>query len=147
MNTEQRNADQNSSTQHLLVTSPHVRGTPYDRRVIFLVEHNTRRSVGLVVDEAFRKSMRRLRDGSFLPDQLNQRSPAGVALPVDVVVWGPGQLKAEADRGIWLSAQVDLHELLEPHDDLWVDMVRSVGRAVLRDACGIQDFATDPTVN
>jgi putative AlgH/UPF0301 family transcriptional regulator len=147
MNTEQRNTDQNSSLQHWLVTSPHVRGTPYDRRVIFLVEHSQRRSVGLLVDDAFQQSMKRLDRGSSYSERSGQRPSHRLAVPVDIVVWGPGQLQAEMEQGVWLTAQADLQEILRPHDDLWVDMLRIIGQSVLRDACGIADFAANPHLN
>lgn len=132
----------------VLVTSPSVHTGPYAQRVIVLLERSGERSVGVVFDQRFRDSVRRLHDA--LP--LLERFPQGSAMPglgmdVDVIVWGPGQLERELDRGLWMQRHMRPGELLKLSDNVWLDMVRSIGRSVIESSLRIPNWPDDPEWN
>ena len=148
MSTEQTNPSLRFSGQRLLVASPHAGGTPYERRVVFLLEHSARGAMGIVVNDQLRKSVQQLRGRSA--DPLLRR--AGVAprlagVPVGVFMWGPGQLEAELKKGIWLSSPAKLDGRVAQQPNLWVDLLRQIGRSVLCDALQLDELPPDPTVN
>ena len=43
-----------------------------------------------------------------------------------MVVWGPGELKAEMKRGLWYEIEGDAGQVLGRHDGLWEEMVHQV---------------------
>jgi putative AlgH/UPF0301 family transcriptional regulator len=113
---------------------------------VYLLEHTSRRSVGLLLGELFQQSLHRL-SASFGGPRGERQGRQNVSLPVETVVWGPGQLDLEIRQGIWLRPSDEMQPRFELHDDLWIDLVRQIGRSVLRDALGIQDFDQDPHLN
>jgi putative AlgH/UPF0301 family transcriptional regulator len=136
------------SSQRFLVASPYARGTPYERQVVYVLEHDPRRAMGLLLDEAFRDRVQRLR--ALFADPVRLRSaaaPRWIGLPVGVVVWEAGQLDAELRMGVWLKAPARLDQIFGDCQDLWVDLVRQIGRSVLHDALRIEQVCSDPSLN
>ena len=71
-------------------------GTPYDRQVVYVLEHTDERAVGLLLDEEFRATLRGMQDYLAEASLQSDELPEHVAsLPVTVVTWGPGQLDRE----------------------------------------------------
>ena len=148
MSAQQKRTDSRTAPRHLLVASPHLHGTPYDRQVILLLEHSSRGAVGVLLDHPFQESVRQLRGRRS--DPLLQRAGGAapwLTLPVDLMKWAPGQLDAEWTRGVWLASTASVDEVLAGRDDLWVDLIRQIGRSVLSDALGLQHMPDDPTLN
>lgn len=147
MATKHKSKTQRVFFPRFLLASPHLRGTPYDRQVTYLLEHTDEQAVGLLLDQKFCVALRSVRD--YLDKAALQLSdlPEHVAsLPVTVVTWGPGQLDRELKYGVWLSGPAEFERVFGDYEDLWGDLVRQVGQAVLRDALHIHEFPA-PTLN
>ena len=43
-----------------------------------------------------------------------------------MVVWGPGELKAEMKRGLWYETEAETRQVLGQHDGLWEELVQKV---------------------
>lgn len=43
-----------------------------------------------------------------------------------MVMWGPGELKAEMKRGLWYEIEGDAGQVLGQHDGLWEELVQQV---------------------
>ena len=131
-----------------LVASPYLHGTPYDRQVVYVVERNESRVVGLCLDSDFRHSLRDL-CGSLAEAMRHPRrgSQEVTVLAAKVVVWTPGQLDQELRRGIWLSGPAEFAWVLGEQADLWVEMVQSIGRSVLCDALAVEELPAHPWLN
>ncbi|MFV1964958.1 MAG: YqgE/AlgH family protein [Pirellulaceae bacterium] len=115
---------------------------------MLLLQHSSRGSLGVAINERFQESLRQIR--GRMADPLLQRGGGfsrRVAFRVELVRWGPGQLDAEVNQGVWLTSPAKLHEVFGSHNDLWIDLVRHIGRSVLSDALKIQNMPPDPTVN
>jgi putative transcriptional regulator len=145
MSLQQREPTRHHPSRALLVASPHLQGTPYDRQVVLLLQHSLRGSVGVLLNAQFQESLRQMR--GRLAGRLRQGDQQRIAVPVGVMQWRPGQLEAEVGQGVWLSSSASFDELFGDHDDLWVDLVRHIGRSILSDALHIRHMPTDPTVN
>jgi len=131
-----------------LVTSPHVQGTPFDRQVVYVLEHTDARAVGLLLDEKFRVALRGVRD--YLSEaalQLDELPEHVASLPVTVVTWGPGQLDRELDYGVWLNGPAEFEWVFGNYEDLWVELIRHIGQSVLHEALHIDEFPTHPGLN
>jgi putative AlgH/UPF0301 family transcriptional regulator len=150
MSADRRYALQRKSPQSLLVTSPHVTGTPYDRTVVFLLEHTPRRSLGVVLDDDFQESVQRFGDSTPVNPRLAPaQTPESIGLPVDVVVWESGQLESEIAQGVWLRTSASFQDVVDyaRDGDLWFDLLQKIGQAVLRDALHIEELPDDPWMN
>jgi putative AlgH/UPF0301 family transcriptional regulator len=145
MSLQQREPTSHRPARHLLVASPHLQGTPYDRQVVLLLRHSPRGSVGVLLNAKFQESLRQTR--GLLADRLQRGQSLGIAVPVGLVQWRPGQLEMEVEQGVWLSSSASFDELFGDHDDLWVDLVRHIGRSILSDALHIRHMPADPSVN
>jgi putative AlgH/UPF0301 family transcriptional regulator len=127
----------------LLVATPYLSGTPYDRKVILLVAHGRDGSQGIIVNQALRDSLRQIHDQVAT----NPRIAEPVELKLGVVQWAPGQLEAEMKSGVWLTIPATESRMMGEHEDLWKDLVRDVGMTVYRDVLGIRRFPRNPSLN
>jgi putative AlgH/UPF0301 family transcriptional regulator len=148
MATHESNGDRISGSPRFLVASPYLRGTPYDRQVVYVLERSETRVVGLCLNSDFRYSLRDL--GANLAEAIRQprRGAQAIAtLPATVMVWAPGQLDRELRQGIWLSGPFEFAWVFGDHDDLWVEMVQSIGRSVLCDLLKVDELPANPWLN
>lgn len=148
MASQDKNGNRVGAAPQFLVASPHLHGTPYDRQVVYVLARNAERIVGLCLDSNFRHSLRDL--GTMLAEAI--REPHRVfetkaVLPATVMVWPPRQLDQELRHGIWLSGPFEFAWVLGDHDDLWGDMVRSIGRSVLCEALDLDELPADHWLN
>jgi putative AlgH/UPF0301 family transcriptional regulator len=148
MSIQQRKSTEDLTPRHVLVASPHVGGTPYGRQVVLLLQHSPRGSVGAVLNGQLQDTLRRVRGRMMDPARRRGAAhPQDVAVPVGLYQWGPGQLDAELKQGVWLASPAKLDDVLGDHRDLWINLVREIGRTVLHDALKIKHIPTNPTVN
>ena len=144
----QENGDRISGSPRFLVASPYLRGTPYDRQVVYVLERSETRVVGVCLDGEFRHSLRDLRGTLVEAIRQPRRGSGTVAvLPAKVMVWAPEQLDQELRGGIWLSGPFEFAWVLGDHDDLWIEMVRSIGRSVLCDVLEVDELPAHPWLN
>ncbi|MCA9263786.1 MAG: YqgE/AlgH family protein [Planctomycetales bacterium] len=62
--------------------------------------------------------------------------------------WGAGQLEGELKLGGWLTVPATDDTIFrDDSTDLWDDVLRHKGRAILRDTLGIRDFPDEPEWN
>jgi putative AlgH/UPF0301 family transcriptional regulator len=148
MSTKQENSVRRVFWPHFLVASPHIRGTAYDRQVVYLVEHNDREAVGLLLDSQCQQDLRRLRD-SLTESALRPRpglSPEA-SLPVQVVRWSSRKLDQELRYGVWLNGPAEFDRVFGDYDDLWLELVCGIGRSVLQEALQISELPREPWWN
>jgi len=139
------NSEQTSAPRQVLVASPHLHGTAYDRKVALIVEGGRAGFKGVVVNEAFRKSLLAARK-SLQGKPVNRMSlPEPIVL--GVIDWLPGKLEEEIRSGVWMPTATTFDAVLASQDDLWANLVRGIGRSVLRQALGITRFPQDIRVN
>ena len=145
MTTRNHQRKELNSPSSLLVASPSANGTPYARSVVLLLRNDPRGAAGILVDDAFRASFRSLRRQIGERSALQENLTIQREMQLKVVNWSTDHLLAELQAGIWLTTpavQADLER-----EDLWVDLVRRIGRSVLQDSLGISKFPQDPTTN
>ena len=146
MSAQQRRSVRRTSRRHLLVASPHVSGTPYDRRVVLLLAHSPRGTVGVMLNDPSQRTAQRARGD--LSNPLDQRIDGkSKTVTGGLLRWAPGQLEAELNLGVWFASSARVEDVVGDHGDLWVDLVRHVGRCVLEDALQVEHFPQDPTIN
>lgn len=132
----------------LVVAAPHVDSLPFRKSVILVVQHREEGSVGLILHEEFRQ---RLMAGATPPPMPNGRLTAAQIAEVEpqlfsgVVIWPAMHLERDVNAGLWLVTPASF-EMAFIGNDLWVDLVRQVGRSVLR-AAGIHSFPRSPYWN
>jgi putative AlgH/UPF0301 family transcriptional regulator len=130
-----------------LVASPHAQGTPFARAVVLVLQQTERGALGLIIDEALCSALKSLHQQLA---ELDAREGTVCRIPVDVqlglVTWAPGQLNHELELRIWLTAPASMEALIGGRD-VWVGLVRQVGRAVLEDALQIKTKGVIPSRN
>lgn len=148
MSAEEHTTDRQSIVHSFLVASPYAEGTPHARSVVFLLGFSSEGAVGVRLDRELLDAVKQLQAGlAGSSRQGATRLPQPVAFPVRICVWGPGTLELELRKGIWLPSPAGFEEVFGEHGDLWVDLVRQIGRSVLRDALRIPHMPPDPSVN
>ncbi len=144
--TLQKNEENRAGSRCLfLVASPYATRLPYERSVILLVRSELRGVTGIFMDSEVREALKQLRQDTDGPEAPVAESVAS-QLKLRVVNWPTHELQAELEQGLWLTTPALQEDLLR-EDDLWVELVRRVGREVLQDSLGIEEFPTDPTFN
>ena len=139
------NSEHTSTPRQVLVASPYLQGTPYDRKVALIVESGRIGFRGIIVNEAFRKSLLAARESleSKPPSRWSTREP----IELGVIEWAPGKREDEIRSGVWMPTATTMETVLAGKDDLWANLVRGIGRSVLREALGINRFPKDVRVN
>lgn len=61
--------------------------------------------------------------------------------------WAGGQLEGELEAGGWLAVQADKKLVFYDQDDLWEQVVRSIGEDVLSAAVKTKHVPDDPSLN
>jgi putative transcriptional regulator len=61
--------------------------------------------------------------------------------------WGGGQLDGELHVGGWLSAATDKRAIFAPPDDLWEQVIRTIGDEILSPALKTKHVPGDPSLN
>ena len=61
--------------------------------------------------------------------------------------WTGGQLEDELNEGTWLTLPAQAQHVFAPHDDLWEDSVKKVGRSVIHSALRIKHVPFCPSLN
>lgn len=144
MNTQQDKRHHLNSPSGLLVASPYAGKTPYGQSVVLLVRQDQRGAAGILVDRAFRDSVvsvSQRRQQSDLPPGEKVEQQAQLTM----LNWTNEKLLAELQSGIWLTTPAIQADLAR--EDLWVDLVRQIGRSVLQDSLGIEQFPAEPSLN
>jgi putative AlgH/UPF0301 family transcriptional regulator len=132
-----------------LVATPFLPASPYRHSVVLVIQHDAHGALGFVVDNQLKSSLTELE--SFFRSTRGG-SPAGshrfpgLRLFSAIVRWPEGGLEAELDQGVWMVTPARLDMALSS-DDLWRQLVRQIGRDVLRDGLGIRAFPVDPLLN
>ncbi len=139
------NSEYTATPRQVLVANPHLRGTPYDRHVALIVEGGRTGFRGVVVNDAFRRSL----VASQKAPEAAPKSRLDVPEPIElrVIEWAPGKLEDEIRSGVWMPTSTTFEAVLASDDELWASLVRSIGRGVLREALGIQKFPADVRTN
>jgi putative AlgH/UPF0301 family transcriptional regulator len=133
----------------LLVATPFVHDSPYSRAVVLLMRHSEHGSLGLVLNTELPTELRELGEmvrSAGLPGSRLQPANSQWQLVIGFVLWPPGQLERELQRGIWIStpAQLDVSSVQR---DLWSGLLRQIGRSVLQDTLHLKHFPADPGLN
>jgi len=135
-----------ATTPHqVLVASPHLSGTAYDRKVALVVAGGRIGFRGIEVNRVFRESLLAARESMKAkpPNRLSQARQ----FELGVINWAPGELEEQIRTGVWMTTSTTFATVLASQDNLWVDLVRHIGRSVLRDSLGIKRFPRDVRVN
>jgi len=140
-----QNSEHTSTPRQVVVASPHLYGTPYDRKVALIVEGERGGFRGIVVNEAFRRSLQLARQS--IPVKPLSRLDAPKPIELGVIDWAPGKLQQEIQSGVWMPTATTFETVLAKQDELWANLVRGIGRKVLRDSLGISQFPDDVRVN
>ena len=135
------NSEHTAAPRQVLVASPHLYGTAYDRKVTLIVEGGRSGFRGVVVNEAFRRSLLAARQSLQRKPQSRMDNPEPIEL--GVIDWAPGKLEEELRSGVWMATATTFETVLASQDDLWANLVRGIGRSVLRDSLGIKQFPKD----
>lgn len=61
--------------------------------------------------------------------------------------WGAGQLENELAEGAWLTTPASAEYVFCDHAELWQNVVKRVGSAILSDALKLKEIPPDPTLN
>ena len=127
------------------MASPYACNTDYKRSVVLVIRNDLRGVSGIVLDSEFHHAFTRIQqriDALEAPPT----EPLAQRLKLRVVNWATEDLHAEVQQGLWLDTFA-LPEDLVGGDDLWVALVRRIGRQVLHDTLGIERFPPDPMLN
>jgi putative AlgH/UPF0301 family transcriptional regulator len=111
------------------------------------MHHNSQGALGFVIDDQLKTSLVELESFFSAQNRGGQegRFP-GIRMFSAIVRWPEGRLETEVEQGIWMVTPARL-ELALGCDDLWENLVRQIGRDVLRDGLGIEEFPVDPRLN
>ena len=139
------NSEHTSAPRQVLVASPHLHGTAYDRKVALLVEGGRTGYKAILVNDAFRQSLVAARKSLQQNKVPRLSEPERIAL--GVIDWAPGKLEDEIRSGVWMPTATTFETVLASQDDLWANLVRSIGRGVLREGLGIKRFPRDVQAN
>jgi putative AlgH/UPF0301 family transcriptional regulator len=143
--THNPNFEQTATPRQVLVASPHLSGTAYDRKVALVVGYGRNGFRGIEVNKVFRESLLAARK-SMQEKTPNRLSPAR-QFQLGVINWAPGELEEELRTGVWMTTSTTFAKVLASRDGLWVDLVRRIGHSVLRDSLGIKRFPRGVSVN
>jgi putative AlgH/UPF0301 family transcriptional regulator len=143
--THNPNSEYTSARHQVLVASPHLHGTTYDRKVALVVEGGRGGFRGVEVNKVFRQSLMAAQESLRAKPLSRLSMPKPVAL--SVIDWGPGELEGEIRSGVWMPTSTTFATVRASQDNLWVNLVRGIGRSVLRDSLGIKRFPKDIRVN
>jgi putative transcriptional regulator len=133
----------------LLVATPFVQEAPYHRAVVYLLQHNDRGSVGLVLNNALPIGLAKLGEHVQAEQLVRSRlkpSEPQMRLILGCLLWPPGQLQQELDSGVWLTSPAQLNAQTV-QDDLWSGLLRQIGQSLLRDTLHLKGFPADPRLN
>jgi putative AlgH/UPF0301 family transcriptional regulator len=131
------------------VSSPHLHGTPYDQQVVYILQHNDKGALGLLLDGNLRQTLQLLRHAVVTPEALDSGRLLQNFAPLSLtaVAWGPKQLDRELRIGFWMWGPSTFQCALADHGDLWLDLVRGIGRSVLCDALHVRELPDDSMLN
>lgn len=131
-----------------LVATPYLRDVPYRQSVVLVMRHDEQGAMGFVMDNELKSSLRALQTYFGDPDvaQGAAREFPGLRMFTGVVLWPAGKLEQELDQGIWMQTPARL-EVAMDYENLWADLLRKIGRDILRDGLGIKKFPTDVSLN
>ena len=144
MATQKTNRDRSRKVPcSFLVASPYAAHTGYQRSVVLLVRSDNRGATGIVLDSQFRKSFREFQQRL---DDAESAMPMAQDMKLRVINWSAQELLEELEHGVWLTTPARREDLVGT-DDLWVSLVRRVGRSVLQDSLAINQFPEDASTN
>ena len=143
--THNPNSDPTAAPREVLVASPHLVGTVYDRKVALIVEGGRQGFRGVVVNAAFRKSILAARKSLQSKPLSRLSEPEPIAL--GMIQWAPGKLEEEIRSGVWMPTATTMQAVLASEDDLWANLLRGIGRSVLQESLGIKHFPKDVHAN
>jgi putative AlgH/UPF0301 family transcriptional regulator len=143
--THNTNFEHTSAPQQVLVASPYLSGTAYDRKVALIVGCGRNGFKGIEVNKVFRESLLAARQSMQVKPHARFSLPKQFEL--GVINWVPGALEEEIRSGVWMTTSTTFAKVLASQDDLWMNLVRGIGRSVLRDSLGIRQFPEDVRVN
>lgn len=131
-----------------LVATPYLQDAPYRRSVVLVMRHDEHGALGFVMDNQLRTNLRVLEDFFRKPEVRDGAAGEfpGLRMFTGVVIWPAGKLEQELEQGVWMHTPARL-EVAMRYDDLWADLVRKIGRDVLREGLGIHQFPQDPSLN
>ena len=134
-----------SAPHQVLVASPYLSGTAYDRKVALIVDCGRNGFKGIEVNKVFRESLLAARNS------MEAKPHSRLSLPkqfeLGVINWVSGALEEEIRSGVWMTTSTTFATVLASQDDLWINLVRGIGRSVLQDSLGIREFPEDVRVN
>ena len=134
---------------NFLVASPHAEQR-FQRKVVLLIHHDQSGAKGILLNDDLLRSLGKLEQ--HLNDS-NFASPRRATLPVELKVrlvrWAAGELDQEYQRGVWLRTPAAIEQLRHARGtgQLWFDLVRHIGRSVLRDSLHINEFPENAAWN
>jgi putative transcriptional regulator len=86
-------------------------------------------------------------DSEKLLDLLRRQVEPSVIL-ANYAGWGPGQLEREMEEESWLTLPADEgHVFWTSEDDIWMTLIRQIGRESLASVARIDTQAIDPNLN
>ena len=134
---------------NFLVATPYLPESPYRHSVVLVMHHTSQGALGFVIDDQLKTSLQELE--SFFSSTNGrtgeaQRRFPGIRMFSAIVRWPEGRLESEVEQGIWMITPARLEMALDC-DDLWEQLIRQIGRDVLRDCLGIQSFPADAGMN
>ena len=149
MSNETKTAGRRYLTGRFLVATPFLQDSPYCKSVVLVMRHDAQGALGFVMNDRLRTSLQDLE--SFFSSTIRRGGRPvsefpGIQMFSAIVRWGTGKLESEVDQGIWMPTRARL-EVALGCDNLWVDMLRQIGRDLLRDGLGIKSFPADPRLN
>jgi putative AlgH/UPF0301 family transcriptional regulator len=142
----------------LLVATPYVDQPPYRHAVVLIMQHSSRGSCGLVIENNLQANLakiegkiplevshNRLEEVAHDQDHPDEERSA-LQLFAGCILWPAGQLERELESGIWMTTTARLNASLLT-DDLWLSLLTKIGRSVLEDTLQIKNFPQDATWN
>ena len=143
--THHPNSGYTFSPHQVLVANPHLHGSAYDRKVALVVAGGRGGFRGIEVNRVFRQSL--LAAQNLTQAKRLSRLFAPKNFELGVIDWAPGELEEEIRSGVWMPTTTTFATVLASQDNLWANLVRGIGRRVLRDALRIKRFPKDVRVN
>jgi putative transcriptional regulator len=134
---------------NFLVATPYLHESPYQRSVVLVMRHDSQGALGFVMHDQLKSSLVDLEkyfDSTFQRGGQPAGEFPGIQMFSAIVRWSAGKLESEIDQGIWIATPARLDVALGC-DNLWVSLLRQIGRDVLSDGLGIKSFPADPRSN
>ena len=132
----------------ILVASPHAAGTPYERRFVLILQHGCQRAFGLILDDRFLTTLKRIR---MQWQQRSNQNDLGNALiretTARIIAWKSQRLEYELGRELWRDPSLDPELLGNQNHCEWAQLVREVGRSIYRDTLCINTTVPHPSLN